>query len=433
MHARSERETGWFALRWQLGRDRARPSGERAWALAEIACACATLATLALTVLVLIASAFMELPPGWVGWPLQLAMAGAVGYGTNFLAVKMLFQPRVPVKAPPLSWVWPQGLIPAKQAELAEVVGHQVATRLLTPARAAHELGALLDGLLADEQQLERLVREVSAAARPALPEVLERVLPSLLAAVEPIVVEGADPRRVRAALLDWLGAWLRDPRARVGLTAFAGEFLRARSGLLLELVKRVLRRYTKNEGVRSAAVSLGLRSSVIDWDDIEQAIADVMVRRAGQEWLADMVRELADAAPEILARTVDAVWLERMVHGVVTLAREQLAQDSKTATRLAERLLEEAQGAEVRGELRRALVPVLRDWVRGGGLTTVLERFDVQAAVAQATRELDVAELEDMANDVGAYHLAAIQVLGYVLGAAAGLLLVAVDVLVRR
>ena len=51
---------------------------------------------------------------------------------------------------------------------------------------------------------------------------------------------------------------------------------------------------------------------------------------------------------------------------------------------------------------------------------------LDVQAQVTAAARGLEVAALEQRANDVAAQHLGAIQVLGFVFGSVAGVLLVA-------
>jgi uncharacterized membrane protein YheB (UPF0754 family) len=54
-------------------------------------------------------------------WQLLASMAagGLVGYVTNYLAVRMLFRPRKPVRIPLLG-IRLQGLIPAKKAELVE-------------------------------------------------------------------------------------------------------------------------------------------------------------------------------------------------------------------------------------------------------------------------------------------------------------------------
>lgn len=52
-----------------------------------------------------------------------------------------------------------------------------------------------------------------------------------------------------------------------------------------------------------------------------------------------------------------------------------------------------------------------------------VLKKLDIRGRVTDAVDKMDVAEFHGMINEVAAQHLGAIQVLGYLLGAAAGVL----------
>lgn len=56
-------------------------------------------------------------------------MTGAIGWFTNWVAVKMLFKPVNPIKIGP--WVL-QGIFPKRQDKLAEKIGQMVANELLT-------------------------------------------------------------------------------------------------------------------------------------------------------------------------------------------------------------------------------------------------------------------------------------------------------------
>lgn len=51
-----------------------------------------------------------------------------IGWITNYLAIRMLFHPRQPIRI--LGWTW-QGLFPKRQAELAQRLGQLVETELL--------------------------------------------------------------------------------------------------------------------------------------------------------------------------------------------------------------------------------------------------------------------------------------------------------------
>jgi len=86
------------------------------------------------------AAAWTVAPRAWT-----LPVAGAlVGYITNWLAIKMLFQPAEPIVALPATpWGGPlvvQGLFEARQVEVSDEFAVFLVTRVLTPPRLLDEL-----------------------------------------------------------------------------------------------------------------------------------------------------------------------------------------------------------------------------------------------------------------------------------------------------
>lgn len=86
-------------------------------------------------------------------------MAGVVGYYTNFLAIKMLFQPK---QGKVLGW---EGLVPKNKSRIAKSLGGSIQRRLLAPEiilnyvyeknlieKGTERVGKWLDELLQDEQ-----------------------------------------------------------------------------------------------------------------------------------------------------------------------------------------------------------------------------------------------------------------------------------------
>ena len=72
----------------------------------------------------------------WVSWVMLPTVGGAIGWATNWVAIKMLFHPRQP------AWGL-QGLLPRRQQELAASVGEVVGNELVP----TDELLKGLDGL----------------------------------------------------------------------------------------------------------------------------------------------------------------------------------------------------------------------------------------------------------------------------------------------
>lgn len=72
----------------------------------------------------------------WVPWVMLPTVGAAIGWATNYVAIKMLFHPRTPVMGM-------QGLLPRRQQELATSVGEVVGNELVP----TDELLKGLDGL----------------------------------------------------------------------------------------------------------------------------------------------------------------------------------------------------------------------------------------------------------------------------------------------
>ena len=72
------------------------------------------------------------------------------------------------------------------------------------------------------------------------------------------------------------------------------------------------------------------------------------------------------------------------------------------------------------------AIRPGVERMIRDVGTPAIIAKLDVQGRVKAAVDAMDMAEFHAMLSTIMAEHLGAIQVLGYLLGALAGLLLAA-------
>jgi uncharacterized membrane protein YheB (UPF0754 family) len=88
----------------------------------------------------------------WVPWVMLPTVGGAIGWATNWVAIKMLFHPRKPVMGL-------QGLLPRRQKELAASVGDVVGNELVP----TDELLKGLDGLDLTPHLGELLDQAISA------------------------------------------------------------------------------------------------------------------------------------------------------------------------------------------------------------------------------------------------------------------------------
>ncbi len=93
-----------------------------------------------------------------------------IGYVTNVVAVKMLFWPRRPIN---LGFYTVQGVLPKRQAQIAQSLGELVDKELLS-------LDDVLERLNTPEIQ-DKLVAKVSEVMKDRLGEILPRMIPGRL------------------------------------------------------------------------------------------------------------------------------------------------------------------------------------------------------------------------------------------------------------
>ncbi len=184
-------------------------------------------------------------------------LGGAIGWVTNYLAIKFLFRPRSPLKVGPLLI---QGVIPRRRQELARAVGEVVATELLSREQIASalnspeiranvaEIAGEVAGRRVSNYQLlsplprglrERIAasvdntiaREVSAILSSGGPDMADRMLASLdLASLVEAKLEGMDWDYMEAIVYSVSGRELK-------LIEVMGGVLGAMVGLIQALV----------------------------------------------------------------------------------------------------------------------------------------------------------------------------------------------------
>lgn len=103
-------------------------------------------------------------------WLIIPLLSALIGWFTNWLAVKMLFRPRLEKK---ILWLTFQGVIPKRRGDIAEVVGKTIEKELLTHG----DLQAALKKVNIDE------------AIKPLLQEKINSMIDQKLTAISPLLV----------------------------------------------------------------------------------------------------------------------------------------------------------------------------------------------------------------------------------------------------
>ena len=82
----------------------------------------------------------MEFSWTLISWLAPPAIGAIIGYFTNYLAIRMLFRPLRAKRLGPIAIPLTPGVIPRNRYELADSVGHLVASQLLSPEIVQEQL-----------------------------------------------------------------------------------------------------------------------------------------------------------------------------------------------------------------------------------------------------------------------------------------------------
>lgn len=105
----------------------------------------------------------------WISYAITIVLAGLIGWLTTWLAIKMLFHPRNPIRIGPLTL---HGVFPKNQALIAQKLGQVVGRELLSFAE--------LQEKITNPQNLEKIRPDIEHHIDEFLRERLKVVFPML-------------------------------------------------------------------------------------------------------------------------------------------------------------------------------------------------------------------------------------------------------------
>ena len=431
-----------YRAKFAVLRDGKRPRSVRFFAVAEIVCfPLSLLSGLAVVVLAVLGRTGIWIPPPSVGrWLLPVAVSAAVGYLTNWMAITMLFEPYERTWRHWLPWctfgIWRQGLIPKNKSRIAAVLAEQVATKLIRPEKLADDLCAMVGGALQDPEVLraaQKLLQEQVAAHDT---EIIGFLVPRIEGAVVGEINRLVTPERIKAfwdaEIMPRLESEeTREEIARVALKAvrnrapdIAAKAKPAISSAIRRAVKEKVRIPLLDTALASAAD--GIADFFLGEETIEEAIRDWIKRPETAETVRDELAGFVESFRAWLTSPEGAARVSGFVGDIRTCFKEYLATYLReNLGPAALRLLKSETTWEWVAQAIPAIRPSIERMIRDIGTKAIVEKIDIEGRVKSAVDGMDMAEFHAMLNQVMAEHLGTIQVLGYLLGALAGLLLV--------
>lgn len=421
-----------FRLRWALVRSREKGMAARCFAAAEIVLLPLSFVTFAY---VLVAAAFSlfgvdvaSLLPGWFAkWMLPVLVAAAIGYVTNWLAILMLFRP---YERQRWLFLWPQGLLPRNKAKMAREIGQKVGRDLLPPESLAAELENEVRGYMSRPDVISRVREMVQQMLGRHEKYIVGLIVPKLERASGDILEKVLTPGSIRAFWDETLGPRLNDPETRDFLARKIIEVIDANAPELVRSIRGKLREYVISK-VPIPDMFSGIKTSVADLvveffadtETVRGMLSDWLLQSGTQNMFKGKLLLLGEKANEWLMSEQGQVKLEAFAADLRGKGRGFI---SAYIHESLPKLVSQAFGSEKLWHwVENTALPLAREKALAflsDNKDVIAEKLCLSKRIEDAINKQDIERFHKMLNDVAAQHLSAIQVLGYVLGAAVGL-----------
>lgn len=371
--------------------------------------------------------------PVWLNPLLAILVSAAVGYLTNYVAIKMLFEPYERTWKHWLPWVtlgwWQQGLVPRNKARIGREVGEQVESRLLNPQTIANELCVRAEALLSDESVLRRLRAESQEVLLAQVPNITGFLIPRIEESLVEKANEFLTPEAARQFWIDYIEPQLRSEDNRRIISQKVTQIARMYSPQLMDYLKREVRHTCERACDRlpflvrdvAKAIVPDLVMQTISWDEVRERIFnglnDPETLRYIQNELFTQAEKYA-RSPEAqaqIAKVIDKT-KGKLTTALQAYLREELPKWLASALD-SEKLWDWVENDLLKNHIRSRVVRFLQT----EGRDRIAQELHIAEKVSAAIEKQDLAEFHEMVNKVAAEHLGAIQVLGFVLGAIIG------------
>lgn len=373
----------------------------------------------------------------WFRAGFVITVAGMVGYFTNFLAIKMLFQPK---QGQVLGW---QGLVPKNKDQIARSLAESVQEQLLSPdiilayirereliEKGTESMAEWVDDHLQDPEVRKRITGFLVDVMRDRGPEALNRSLDLTESALRDLA---RNPEQIElwwGQLRGSMQQFLQSRSNREWLVGRVRHWFQQEIPTIADWLNRALEDYLRQKR-RVGSLGLGLKS-ILSFD--QDAIGQVLERFVNDAEVSDDFMQMLDAIVDEIQREMEKPEtqqliqqrLEGWVEALGTTVRQRLLpaliertdaylNDEANWDRIEESLIAVIQW------LKRQTLSLLhsergQQWATRG-IELAVKRLNVTNVVEQQVRRLDTDELEKMVLDNTGGNLTVIQVLGGCLG----------------
>lgn len=377
----------------------------------------------------------------WIDAGFIICMAGIVGYYTNFLAIKMLFQPK---QGKVLGW---EGLVPKNKANIAKSLGQSIQTNLLAPEiileyvyerklieTGTQKVGEWLDELLKDQVFRDKVTEKIISLLQEKGPELLSQIFNFTEETLKDIARNPEEIKKVWEQIRFRINEYLQSRQNREYLVTQTRKIILEELPRLSVVLNNAIDEYLKQKdtignigfGIKkiisfdNAALQDLLQKFIEDEDTTNQlmGVMDILVldlqkkmeAQETQDYIITQVKDWFDVASEYSRKTFLPSAIERLKKYLDDPDNwDKVGNYSfKVLDYAKDKALEFMQSPEGSEYLKT-------------NIAKIIHQVNVTNLVEEQVMKLDTDELEKMILDNTGGNLVMIQFLGGVLGLIAG------------
>lgn len=346
--------------------------------------------------------------PGWVDtWAVPILTAAAVGYLTNWIAIWLLFKP--------YKKHWGiQGIIPRSQGKMAAVLGQIIPEHLLKPDELVGRISEMVAEFLQRKDLLDDIRGQVDRFLTHYSGRIVSLLYPYIEGTLRKVIHDNLTPQNVSAIYDAVVVKWMSEESNRKLIASGVVSSLQGHAQEITDAIREKL------------SEKFGFASNLLPWDSIRDWVAAKLGEESVHKAMSDELNKLAAEVQRWLKTPEAAVKIDAFL----TKNREKADAFVKEYLEghlpgLVDDWLRKDELWEM---IRTQVLPFAEKYVRHElkrHQKEIIGAFDLQGTIEKAVNGMDVAELHRMLNKAIGEHLTAIQVLGYGLGALAGLMLI--------
>ncbi|TGN19004.1 DUF445 family protein [Leptospira idonii] len=379
----------------------------------------------------------------WINACFVVLMAGVVGYFTNFLAIKMLFQPK---HGKVLGW---SGLVPKNKQKIAKSLGESIQNNLLHPdiilsyiyernlvESGLQKIAKEIDEAIHNDEIREMLVTKIISLMKERGPEILEVIFDFSEETIKKMAQRPEEVQKLwvytRNKLMEYLteetnreeiGRQLRVvlleemPKLANMLNEGLEEYLKTRNTLGKigigvkkifsfndEAIQELLERFIRDPETSDQFMNM--------MDEVMERLQDRLNSKETQDFITTKISDWLEASGDYARQNLLPTGIERLQSYLDDPNNwEEIEKNFfKAVDWLKRRLLEFMNSEEGKVYLKK-------------NIEKFVHKINVTALVEERVMELDTDDLEKMILDNTGGNLVVIQFLGGILGMIAGLI----------